>query len=357
MPLERASPSTHERFQTLVYGTAVALMLGWIVHVGRDIFVPIMFSVLVLYVILGLARLLGRVPVVGRALPDVVVSLLSVLVIGVFLVLVVFTVMANRDSVIAQAPRYQESLLAAVQRVAVWLGLEAEPTWTTLRRDLFAQLNLQRVVGSTISSVSSIFASLMVVALYTCFLLVERGHLDAKITAIARSPERAERIRRVIADINARLGAYLALKTFLSLLIGALSWGVMRWFGFEFAGFWALLIALLNYVPYIGSFLSILLPGLMAIAQFGNAAEPIELMLGLAAIQFVIGNFLDPYVMGNSLNLSPFSILLSLAVWVALWGVAGAFLAVPITAMMMIVFAQFEGTRAIAVLLSRNGKT
>jgi predicted PurR-regulated permease PerM len=73
-------------------------------------------------------------------------------------------------------------------------------------------------------------------------------------------------------------------------------------------------------------------------------------------VQFVIGNFLDPYIMGNSLNLSPFAILVSLAVWVALWGVPGAFLAVPITAMMTIIFSEFPGTRPIAVLLSQNGK-
>ena len=80
------------------------------------------------------------------------------------------------------------------------------------------------------------------------------------------------------------------------------------------------------------------------------------MLVPLVVIQFVIGNFLDPYIMGNSLNLSPFTILVSLAVWSAMWGIAGAFLAVPITAIMAIVFSEFAGTRPIAVLLSRNGK-
>ena len=72
--------------------------------------------------------------------------------------------------------------------------------------------------------------------------------------------------------------------------------------------------------------------------------------------QFLIGNFLDPYVMGSSLNLSPFAILISLAVWSELWGIPGAFLAVPITAIMTIVFCEFPGTRQVAVLLSKNGR-
>ena len=80
------------------------------------------------------------------------------------------------------------------------------------------------------------------------------------------------------------------------------------------------------------------------------------ILLALTALQFAIGNFLDPYMMGNSLNLSPFAILISLAVWSELWGVPGAFLAVPITAILTIVFSEFPGTRPIAVLLSRGGR-
>jgi predicted PurR-regulated permease PerM len=344
------------RFQTLVYGTAIALMIGWVFYIGRDVFVPIMFSVFVVYVILGLARLIGKVPLLGPALPRLAISMLSVLIIALGLGLVVYTLLANKDSVIAMAPRYQESLLAAVQRVAVLLRVESEPTWTTLRRDLLAQVSLQRVVGSALASASSLFASVVVVALYACFLLVERDRLDAKIAAIASSPQHAQRIRQVIADINARVGAYLALKTFLGVLLGGLSYVIMRFAGLEFAGFWAVSIALLNYVPYIGSFLSVLLPGLMAVAQFGTVGDAVPIIVALAVVQFLIGNFLDPYIMGNSLNLSPFAILVSLAVWVALWGIPGAFLAVPITAMLTIIFSEFAGTRSLAVLLSQNGK-
>jgi predicted PurR-regulated permease PerM len=346
----------NQRFQTFVYGTASALMIGWVFYIGRAVFVPIMFSVFVVYVILGLARLIARIPLLGPALPQPVISLLSVLIIAFGLGLVVYEILANKDSVIAQAPRYQESLLAAVQKVAVFLRVEAEPTWTTLRRDFFAQVSVQRLVGSTLSSVSSLIASVAIVALYACFLLVERGNLDAKIGSIARSPQHAERIRQVIADINSRIGAYLALKTFLGVLLGALSWIIMRYIGLEFAPFWAVVIVLLNFVPYLGSVLSVVLPGAMAMAQFGDSGQVVPLLIWLTVVQFVIGNFIDPYVMGNSLNLSPFAILVSLAVWVALWGVAGAFLAVPITAMLTIIFSEFEGTRAIAVLLSRTGK-
>jgi AI-2 transport protein TqsA len=116
------------------------------------------------------------------------------------------------------------------------------------------------------------------------------------------------------------------------------------------------LIAFLNFMPYIGSVLGVVFPVLMTIVQFENLAIVLWMLLALSAAQFVIGNFIDPYVMGNSLNLSPFAILISLAIWTELWGVAGAFLAVPITAILTIVFSEFPGTRPVAVLLSRNGR-
>ena len=90
--------------------------------------------------------------------------------------------------------------------------------------------------------------------------------------------------------------------------------------------------------------------------QFADPGGVLALLVPLIVLQFVIGNFLDPYVMGSSLNLSPFAILVSLAVWSELWGVPGAFLAVPITAIITIVLSEFPGTRPIAVLLSRNGR-
>ena len=112
---------------------------------------------------------------------------------------------------------------------------------------------------------------------------------------------------------------------------------------------------MLNYVPYIGSFLSVFLPAVFAILQFGNLNSVLAVMVPLSIVQFANGNFLDPYLMGNSLNLSPFVILVSLTVWSALWGIPGAFLAVPMTAVMVMIFAEFPGTRPFAVLLSRKG--
>lgn len=362
LPLRAQGPGSqvqslmNTRFQSLVLGAVLAVIVGWVLFIGRDVWVPVVFGAVVVYVIVGLTHALGRAPAVGRVMPLQLRYVLSILIIGFAVLALGMLVINHKDKVIALAPLYQETLLAAIQKVAVWLSIETEPTWATLRQDMLARINLQMLLGSVVVSVSSITASLMVVLLYAVFLLVEQHSFANKIAQLSDDPRHVARISAVIGNINRRIGSYLALKTFVSILLGVVSWLIMASFGLEFAVFWAVLIGFLNFIPYLGSVLGVLFPAVMAIVQFNDAATIASLLMALALAQFLIGNFLDPYVMGNSLNLSPFTILVSLAVWSELWGLAGAFLAVPIAAIMVIVLSEFPGSRPIAVLLSRDGR-
>jgi len=345
-----------DRLRALVYGAVLLICMGWVLHVGKTILVPAVLGAVIVYVIVGLADGLGRLPAVGSALPSRLRYLFSFALIGTICVLFAYLLMANKDRALELAPQYQQSLLAAIQRVAVHFDFETEPTWETLRSDLLAQINLQRLLGSLLASVGSILATFVVVCLYATFLLLERRSFATKLSNLSDDPARVARIGQVIEAINRRIGSYLALKTLLSLLLGVLSYAVMRLFGLEFAALWAVLTSVLNFVPYVGSVLGVVFPLLMAIVQFGDLGVILTMLVSLTALQFAIGNFLDPYVMANSLNLSPFAMLVSLAVWSELWGVPGAFLAVPITAILTIVFSEFTGTRPIAVLLSGTGR-
>jgi len=346
----------HERFQALVQGAILAVIIGWVLYIGRPVFVPVVFSVLVVYVILGVNRLLERLPRVGPAMPWWLRQSLSIVAIAVALGITSVAIVRYADVMRAQGPQFLESLLATIQRTAAYFGIEREPTWATLRTELLAQLDVQRLLGVTVASVSSVLATLAFVGICAAFLLIERRTFDAKVDRLANGPRDAERIRQVATDINNRIGTYLALKTFLSVVLAGISWAIMAFFGLEFAPFWAVLIGLLNFIPYLGSILGVVFPALMAIVQFASMDEVVGLVVVLSIAQFVIGNVLDPYLMGNSLNLSPFAILVSLTVWAALWGVAGAFLAVPVTAAAVIVLSEFKGTRPIAILLSRDGR-
>ncbi|MGB2816982.1 MAG: AI-2E family transporter [Burkholderiaceae bacterium] len=345
-----------ERLRIAVYSTVLILITGWLLYIGKSILVPAVLGAVVVYVIVGLADTLARLPVIGPRLPVQARYLFSVTVIGLAFFALAYLIMANKERALELAPYYHQSMLAAIQEVAVFFGVETEPTWAMLRQELLAQVSVQRLLTSMFASVGSIMVSFVVVLLYATFLLIERRTFREKLANLSDDPKRVARVGGVMAAINGRIGSYLALKTLLSLLLGVVSYGVMLLFGLEFAALWAVLTAFLNFVPYVGSVLGVALPVLMAIVQFQDLGTIVTLLVVLSSAQFVIGNFLDPYVMANSLNLSPFAILLSLAVWAELWGIPGAFLAVPITAILTIVFSEFPATRPLAVLLSKDGR-
>ncbi len=343
------------RLQSLVHGLALAVLVGWVLYVGRQVLVPMVFSVLVAYVIVGIAGALARMPLLGRWLPRPLRYLLSICGIGLLLAAGVSLVVSNAGKVVTLVPRYQDQLLDRIQQAAAWIGMEAAPTWTALRENILERLRIEDLIGTTVLSVTALVTTLLIVALYVTFLLLEQREFSDKVDRLSRNPEDVARIREVLGSINERIGQYLGIKTLINVVLGLVSWAILSTFGVEFAGFWAVLIAVLNYVPYIGSFLGVLFPVGWAVVQFGDPAAVLTLLVLLATAQFLIGSFLDPYLLGNSLNLSPFVILASLTIWGGLWGIPGAFLAVPITAVLVIVLSGFESTRPIAVLMSRSG--
>lgn len=164
--------------------------------------------------------------------------------------------------------------------------------------------------------------------------------------------------RRTVFDaaeeIAGKIGNYLGVTTLMSILTGVACglWSLVM--GIELAFVWGLLNFLLNYIPIVGNIIGIVPPVLYAAIQSDGATMPLVALAGFAATQIVISNFVYPLVQGRSLSLSPLAIVLSLAFWGWLWGIAGALIAVPLTATLVIVCERIPQAAWIAQLLSRR---
>ncbi|MCB0083127.1 MAG: AI-2E family transporter, partial [Caldilineaceae bacterium] len=159
----------------------------------------------------------------------------------------------------------------------------------------------------------------------------------------------------IMRSIHEQIQTYITVKTIVSLITALVSFAAMILFDLDYAVVWALLIFILNFIPNIGSVVAVAFPVLMALLQFGDWTTVGALALALIIIQMINGYFIEPRMMGNQLNLSPFVVLVSLGVFGAIWGITGMFLSVPLTVILMIVFSHFDSTRPIAVLLSGDG--
>ena len=344
------------RLQTQVHGIALAVLIGWVLYLARDVLVPVAYSALLVYVVLGMTRQLAGIPGLGPRLPAALRYVVSAAVILAAVWGLTRLVLASIAEITENAARYDQATLGVIQRAAAWLGIETEPTWPQVRQLLFERVGVTRLLGSSASVMLGLVATLAVVVVYAIFLLIEKRAFDGKIDRLYADPSRAKRLRTVIHAINDRVGNYLALKTILVVGLGVVTWAARAWMGLGFAGLSGLLAGLFNFIPYVGSVLGVAVPALLALLSGADSGSVFWLCVGLSVVQFLNGNLLDPYLMGDSLNLSPLIILFSLAVWSKLWGIPGALLAVPFAAVMLIVFREFEGTRPLAVLLSRDGQ-
>ena len=168
----------------------------------------------------------------------------------------------------------------------------------------------------------------------------------------AYGTETGGRLASSAHQASARFGRYFATRTVLGVIQGVgtalFAWAV----GLDLAVVWGVLSALLNYVPTVGSALAVIPPALFALVQFPEPTKALLVVGGLAAVQIVLGNYVDPRIQGKRLSLSPFVVLLAVAFWGWVWGPGGALIAVPIVIAIVILGEEFEALRPASVLLS-----
>ncbi|MCC5862952.1 MAG: AI-2E family transporter [Gammaproteobacteria bacterium] len=345
-----------DNLQRLAAGAVLALAIGYILHIGRGILIPLVLGLFIAYVFWTVVAWVRNAPVIGRRLPDWLAHVGALVLITLVIWGLVLMVIQNIAMVERQLPTYRANLEGLIEQVAGLLGLEDVPTFSQLGDEIVARVDLGRVVGGAVGIVSALIGNLIVVFVYTAFIMIERLALVTKLERLTGSAEGGRRMAKALGEISGRIGRYLSLKAFVSAIVGAGSWVIMRLIGIDYAEFWAVLIFVFNFIPYVGSFFAVLLPVMLTLVQFGAIGPFLVALVSLTGVQLVVGNFLEPRLMGRSLNLSPIVILLALAAWSSLWGVVGAFLCVPITVIMLIVFSEFQTTRPLAILLSQDGR-
>lgn len=291
------------------------------------------------------------IPLVDIHLPKWLSMILSLFVVAIFIRILIYIITNNVNEVIAASPRYQENLLAIFNNVDQRYHIKGFLDFNYIIKNL----SIQNMVMNIYGVFTSITSSAVLISLYVVFLFVEQHYFTQKMDVLFHKKEHRKLVNNIISHITKDTQTYLGIKTALSLLTAIASWLIMNLVGLDFSEFWALLIFFLNYIPNIGAIVATAFPAALALVQFQSWVPFLEVTSGIIAVQFVVGNFLEPRLLSKSLNLSPLVILIALSIWGAIWGILGMFLSVPITVMMMIVFAHFDATRPIAVLLSQDG--
>ncbi|MBN2408645.1 MAG: AI-2E family transporter [Candidatus Aminicenantes bacterium] len=203
-----------------------------------------------------------------------------------------------------------------------------------------------------LNQIFSLFSLFILVFVFLIFMLAGRGKLQAKVQK-SLSPQRAEKINGIIERIDHDVQKYLSIKTGISVLSGIITTVVLLAFGVEFAVLFGILTAILNFIPSLGSIVSMGLITIIAVFQFGSLFPAFWILLILVALDVVIPNLLEPKLMGQGLGLSPLVVLFSLFFWGWLWGIPGMILAVPLMAVIKIICSNIPALESVALFMSK----
>ncbi|SFU13116.1 AI-2E family transporter [Sedimentitalea nanhaiensis] len=321
-------------------------------YAGAGFLVPLALATLVFVLITAVRDRVAVMSLGGRTPPPWLGYLLGSLLVFSGLFAVVYVLGSQATQFARALSSYENQLDSALARIAGLIGADL----VSFIRVNLIQIDMSRIAVSAFGGASSFFTTFLLICLYVAFMISERKAMAQKLQIITRDERQQQETSTILHAVSVSLQRYIGIKSFISAVTALFSYGVFRLLGLEFAETWAVLTFALNFIPSIGSVLAVILPSLVAIVQYDSITPFLVIVLGCGTVQFLIGNFVDPALTGKSLNISPLMVILTLTFWSAIWGIMGAFLSVPLTVCLLIVFSQIPATRPIAILLSKDGR-
>ncbi len=341
-----AQEETWQKIVQLMAILIIAVILIFVLKTLKDIFIPIVFAVFLSYLFAPITERLAKIKIPR------VVSLLIILgiitVAGRFWVQILIN---NARAFIEFYPTLESQTLSTLTRwLQEYLKIEVMDV-----QGIIQHTRVQDLLSSSVRISLAFVGKLVLTLIILVFVYLTYGNYPKLIKkAFGKSSRRLGNIFELIRNINKQITQYLMVKTLISLGTGVLTGTACAVLGIKFAVLWGFLAFLLNYIPYIGSFVAIILPIILSVFQFPHSYKPFVTGGVLFGIQLFMGNYLDPEMMGNKFNLSPIVIIFSLFFWGYVWGIVGAFLAVPITATIKILMQNIEPLQSFAVLMSKR---
>jgi predicted PurR-regulated permease PerM len=338
-------PSTTARNALVIIAVVVT---GAAMHWMGAIITPLLLAIFLAVMVDGFSRFIrARLP----NLPPRAAMVAAIIVWALLVVVAMIVVTANAEGFVATLGKAQPKLDVLLANLATRLGPRVPHSFN----QLLLRFDPMQYASTVAQALQNFGSAAVLVLIYLGFLIAARRAFERKVVKLFGSRDARHEALNVFFHIRDAIERYLWIQTVTGFVIAAGSFGVMMAVGLDHAFFWAFLVFILNYVPILGAVAAIALPGFFALLQFGDWRHALIVLGGLFAIAFVVGNIFVPRMQGKGLNMDPLIVMLSLAFWGTIWGLPGAFLSTPLTVLSMVVLAQFDGSRWIAILLSGDG--
>jgi predicted PurR-regulated permease PerM len=346
-----ASTKNGRPFYTPLAMVLISLIaLFYIAVLGKDILAPLIFSLLFAMLLLPVATFFEK----KLRFPRSLASVLSVLLLLLSIAGILYLVGSQMSRLVGDWPQFKQELSASLKGLQHWITLkfhvEVEDQMNYVGNAASRILNTgPAMIGATMLSISSVLLFVVFTLIDTFFLLFYRRLIIRFLVAVFKEAN-SEAVYDIIAQVQSRVRQYiqgLLLEMAIVSTVGCVALLIM---GVKYAVLLGLLTGLLNLIPYIGIFISLLLSVLVTFAAAG-AAKILLVVITLFSIHLLDANLLLPFIVGAKVRINALITILGVIIGEALWGLTGAFLALPVIAIIKIIFDRIEPLKPWGMLL------
>lgn len=330
--------------------TTIAIVVTLIY--GRSLLIPFIFALLLWFLVRKIRHVINKSKFIKNKIPawlkNVTISVLMLVILGfVSKILIV-----NINNLAQSYPQYESNVDMVIEQINGLLNINL----IEMVKDHIGDFNFGTILKQIFNSLTDLLGNAFLIIIYALFIFLEETNFNKKLKVVFSKNDQFTEVSNILDKVEVSITDYIGLKTLLSIITGVLSYIALLFIGIDSPAFWAFLIFILNYIPTIGSLIATLFPAMFCLLQFGELTPCLMVLIFVGAIQVVVGNLLEPKMMGNSLNVSSFVTIFALSFWGTLWGITGMILSIPITVIMVIIFSHFEKTKGVAIMLSDKGR-
>ncbi len=333
----------------------LVILVFYLLKILSSLLIPLVLALLFSLLFQPLVTFLNR-----RRVPNwLIVPIISVISLAFLVVLVNIIVQTGAD-ISSQQDYLLDRLNSKIEGILLWAsditGTEIRPEFVTDKlNELLNGEFITSAVGGLASSISSFTGSFVMFALYYIVFLSGMSGSKDYLRYLAGN-EAKDGLAENFDKVTKSVYSYMIIKTLVNLLMGVLVTVVCYAFGIKFPVFWGFLTFVFHYIPTIGSIIATVPPVLMGIIQFDTFPPVLFLALLLMVAQFIMGNVVEPKIMGGHLRLNTVAVIFGLVFWGYIWGIPGMMLSVPLLVILKLVFEHFPSLAIFARLMGYPDK-
>jgi len=331
---------------------SIALVIAGLLFF-EGILKPLVIALLIWFIINKIKLSIETIKIKGKSFPPFVSSSLAILIVILISLLISELLIRNLEAITASMPIYVANFNESFVALSELLN---DSKYTSYINKSIDGIDFAGIAKTFIGSISGFLGNFVVVLVYVIFFILENSTQKVKLEKLFPVKGKVyKKFMNNMAQISASVQSFLWQKTLISLLTAGVDYVILLLMGVEYAFLWAFLIFILSFIPYIGALFASLLPAIFAFLVTGDIMKLVYVFAALETVEILLGNFVEPKIMGKGTNLGPVTVIVALAFWGMIWGIVGMILAVPIMAVLVIALSQIPSTRYLAIIFSEKG--